>query len=169
MTSEFASLGDGIGSSRNTSSSRSSNDHRLYPSLFPSDGETEDDNTSEFSADSEARATPPLVRLKNPLFPTKEYVDKLRPEEIRWFYKQEGDKEWTPFIGYDSLRIECRYRALQTVEDEQEIDNDVILVRGGLYQVDVAKRRCTPVYWSGMCLVQTSILACFHFSKINNL
>lgn len=149
MTSEFASLGDGIGSSRNTSSSRSSNDHRLYPSLFPSDDETEDDNTSEFSADSEARATPPLVRLKNPLFPKKEYVDKLRPEEIRWFYKQEGDKEWTPFIGYDSLRIECRYRALQTVEDEQEIDNDVILVRGGLYQVDVAKRRCTPVYWSG--------------------
>ncbi|XP_056022566.1 phospholipase DDHD1-like isoform X2 [Ostrea edulis] len=148
MTSEFGSLGDGIGSSRNTSSVRSSTD-KLYPSLFPSDEEVESDNASEISLDSEARATPPLVRLKNPLFPKKEYVDKLRPEEIRWFYKQDGDKEWSPFIGYDSLRIECRFRALQTVEDENEIDNDVILVLGGLYQVDVSKKKCTPVYWSG--------------------
>lgn len=149
MTSEFGSLGDGIGSSRNTSSVRSSTD-KLYPSLFPSDEEVESDNASEISLDSEARATPPLVRLKNPLFPKKEYVDKLRPEEIRWFYKQDGDKEWSPFIGYDSLRIECRFRALQTVEDENEIDNDVILVLGGLYQVDVSKKKCTPVYWSGV-------------------
>nr|XP_022308567.1 phospholipase DDHD1-like [Crassostrea virginica] len=148
MTSEFGSLGDGIGSSGNPSSTRSSSD-KLYPSLFPSDDEAEEDNGSEFSLDREARATPPLVRLKNPLFPKKEYVDKLRPEEIRWFFKQDGDKEWTPFIGYDSLRIECRYRALQTVEDEKEIDTDVILVRGGLYQVDVSKKKCTPVYWSG--------------------
>lgn len=149
MTSEFGSLGDGIGSSGNPSSTRSSSD-KLYPSLFPSDDEAEEDNGSEFSMDNEARATPPLVRLKNPLFPKKEYVDKLRPEEIRWFFKQDGDKEWTPFIGYDSLRIECRYRALQTVEDEKEIDTDVILVRGGLYQVDVSKKKCTPVYWSGV-------------------
>ncbi|XP_062596955.1 phospholipase DDHD1-like [Saccostrea cucullata] len=146
MMSEFGSLGDGIRSSRN----RSSNDHdRLYPSLFPSDEEAESDNASELSVESEARATPPPVRLKNPLFPKKEYVDKLRPEEIRWFYKQDGDKEWTPFIGYDSLRIECRYRALQNVEDEKEIDTDVILVLGGLYQVDVSKKKCTPVYWTG--------------------
>ena len=29
---------------------------------------------------------------------------------MRWFYKRESDKEWTPFMGYDSLRIELRYR-----------------------------------------------------------
>ena len=30
--------------------------------------------------------------------------------KVRWFYKREADKEWTPFMGYDSLRIELRYR-----------------------------------------------------------
>ena len=30
--------------------------------------------------------------------------------QIRWFYKREVDKDWTPFMGYDSLRIELRYR-----------------------------------------------------------
>lgn len=30
--------------------------------------------------------------------------------KVRWFYKREMDKDWTPFMGYDSLRIELRYR-----------------------------------------------------------
>ena len=30
--------------------------------------------------------------------------------QIRWFYKREVEKDWTPFMGYDSLRIELRYR-----------------------------------------------------------
>ena len=39
-----------------------------------------------------------------------EIVSELSPEEIRWFYKREVEKDWTPFMGYDSLRIELRYR-----------------------------------------------------------
>ena len=35
---------------------------------------------------------------------------RLHPIQIRWFYKREVEKDWTPFMGYDSLRIELRYR-----------------------------------------------------------
>ncbi|XP_052058815.1 phospholipase DDHD1-like isoform X2 [Mytilus californianus] len=149
MMSEFGSLGDGIFSSnsRHSSSSRSSND-RLYPSLFESDEDSPDSDC--FSTVSESRSTPPLTRQKNLLFPVNEEVDHLRPEEVRWLYKSKSDKKWHSFIGYDSLRIECRFRALQTIdEDEDIIDNDVISVRGGLYEVDVVLKTCKPVYWSG--------------------
>ena len=39
-----------------------------------------------------------------------EEVGELAPEEVRWFYKKEADKPWIVFDGYDSLRIEIRYR-----------------------------------------------------------
>ena len=35
---------------------------------------------------------------------------ELAPEEVRWFYKKEVEKAWVPFTGYDSLRVEIRYR-----------------------------------------------------------
>ena len=37
-------------------------------------------------------------------------VAELAPEEVRWFYKVEPEKGWVRFNGYDSLRIEIRYR-----------------------------------------------------------
>ena len=36
-------------------------------------------------------------------------VTELTPEEVRWFYRKEG-QEWVAFDGYDSLRVEIRYR-----------------------------------------------------------
>lgn len=150
--------------SRNSSSSRSSTD-RLYPSLFPSDDEDDNafkdsDSVSDVSTTSDARATPPLVRQKNNLFPKKEFVDHLVPEEVRWFYKQEGDKEWKSFIGYDSLRIECRFRAMTTFTDEEKktFEKDIITVRGGLYEVDVDTKKCTPIYWSGIKNLENNYL-----------
>jgi len=128
---------------------------RLYPSidsLINSDSYDEIDSDNNSVADSiTSLGTPP--RSKKFLYPKKEYVDHLQPEEVRWLYKREGDKKWTPFIGYDSLRIECRYRVQQqtAVEDlsQAEVaDLDLILVRGGLYEVDVPKGLCNPVYWS---------------------
>lgn len=155
--SEFRSLGDGIFSSKVKISSSSKATHdRLYPSLFESDEESPDsDGCSSISGTSvsEARSTPPFTKQKNFLFPVNDFVDHLRPEEVRWFYRSTSEKLWHSFIGYDSLRIECRYRALLAVnEDEDVIDNDVIAVRGGLYEVDVAQKICTPVYWSGWCI-----------------
>ncbi|CAG5136440.1 unnamed protein product, partial [Candidula unifasciata] len=87
--------------------------------------------------------------LKRYLYPQKEFVEELRPEEVRWFYKHEGGKKWTSFIGYDSLRIECRFRALKLSNENGDIDeNERILVRGGLYEVDVKNKKCLPVYWT---------------------
>ena len=37
-------------------------------------------------------------------------VCELGPEEVRWFYRLAQDKPWIQFDGYDSLRIEIRYR-----------------------------------------------------------
>lgn len=39
-------------------------------------------------------------------------VTELTPEEVRWFYKTEGEKRWLEFSGYDSYRIEMRYREM---------------------------------------------------------
>ncbi|KAL0280809.1 UNVERIFIED_CONTAM: hypothetical protein PYX00_001992 [Menopon gallinae] len=39
-------------------------------------------------------------------------VAELTPEEVRWFYKSEGEKRWLEFSGYDSYRIEMKYREI---------------------------------------------------------
>ncbi|XP_059579388.1 phospholipase DDHD1 isoform X2 [Alligator mississippiensis] len=83
-----------------------------------------------------------------------EVVRELGPEEVRWFFREE--RKWKPFIGYDSLRLERAYRALPAAnapEPEAEPDPDPepepepVCVRGGLYEVDVLRADCYPVYW----------------------
>ncbi|WAR19275.1 DDHD1-like protein [Mya arenaria] len=151
----FSSPGDGINSDLNGESPGYFHE-RLYPSvdsLINSDSFEEIDSDTNSIAESVASlGTPP--RCRKYLYPKKEYVDHLQPEEIRWFYKREGDKKWLPFIGYDSLRIECRYRVQQQngtdgLSEAEIADLDLILVRGGLYEVDVPNANCKPVYWSG--------------------
>ncbi|KAK2160246.1 hypothetical protein LSH36_137g02021 [Paralvinella palmiformis] len=67
-------------------------------------------------------------------------------------YKDFGDKKWKPFIGYDSLRIECKHRetlhrlSLMDTADNVE-DSERVIVRGNLYEVDVINRKCYPIYW----------------------
>ncbi|KAK6633658.1 hypothetical protein RUM44_004265 [Polyplax serrata] len=39
-------------------------------------------------------------------------VTDLTPEEVRWFYKLEGEKRWLEFSGYDSHHIEMKYREI---------------------------------------------------------
>lgn len=114
-------------------------------------------------------------------------VDELGPEEVRWFYKSETDKRWLEFSGYDSLRIEFKYRQLYqewhfynnentwaNVEDNtssalnlddssglssshtKQSPGDVlsdrehkIVVRGGMYEVDLHEWKCLSIYWPG--------------------
>ncbi|KAL8565172.1 hypothetical protein ACOMHN_003959 [Nucella lapillus] len=112
---------------------------------------SDDDNYDVFDIDSSGTRSPAVESPthKRYLYPQKEFVDELRPEELRWFHRSDGAKKWQPFIGYDSLRIECRYRAL-AIDEDGEIDIDErILVLGGLYEVDVVNKKCFPVYWSG--------------------
>ena len=52
-------------------------------------------------------SVPPLPGAKTR---SHDEVSELAPEEVRWFYKKEPEKGWALFDGYDSLRIEIRYR-----------------------------------------------------------
>ncbi|XP_053922798.1 phospholipase DDHD1 isoform X5 [Cuculus canorus] len=75
--------------------------------------------------------------------PRYEVVRELGPEEVRWFYREDG-KTWKPFVGYDSLRIELAFRAAR----REAAAVEPVCVRGGLYEVDVANAECYPVYWN---------------------
>lgn len=83
------------------------------------------------------------------LHPPNDTVAELMPEEVRWFYRDEADKRWVPFIGYDSLRIETKFRELREFGPEGGAQNEHIIVRGGLFEVDVISRKCVPIYWTG--------------------
>uniref|UniRef100_A0A672L1H7 Phospholipase DDHD1-like n=1 Tax=Sinocyclocheilus grahami TaxID=75366 RepID=A0A672L1H7_SINGR len=91
-----------------------------------------------------------------------EVVTELGPEEVRWFYK-EDKRTWKPFVGHDSLKIELAYRKYcelnpnevkrrdageETELDSESINVDAVCVRGGLYEVDINKKDCYPVYWN---------------------
>ncbi|KAA0711495.1 Phospholipase DDHD1 [Triplophysa tibetana] len=101
-----------------------------------------------------------------------EVTTELGPEEVRWFYK-EDKKTWKPFMGHDSLRIEMIYRRfyenhgaeemvrdrgeqepagsralLETSVSTEDMTVDAVCVRGGLYEVDVKNKECSPVYWN---------------------
>lgn len=74
-----------------------------------------------------------------------EELSDFRPERVKWFYDE--DKKWTPFCGLDSLKIEHCYRRLPREAKNLPDLYEICTVRGGLYDVDVVKRICKPVYW----------------------
>jgi len=82
---------------------------------------------------------------------------ELRPEEVRWLYRNTAarQKKWLPFIGYDSLRIECKFRETRASRlNENSLRchgngaDELVIVRGGLYEVDVIQKTCAPIYWT---------------------
>ena len=77
-----------------------------------------------------------------------EELSDFRAERVRWFYCE--DKKWSAFCGQDSLKIERCFRRLPTKEVKTLPDiSEVCTVLGGLYDADVTRRICTPVYWKG--------------------
>nr|XP_018897117.1 PREDICTED: phospholipase DDHD1-like [Bemisia tabaci] len=110
-------------------------------------------------------------------------IEELRPEEIRWFYKNCDSKRWIEFCGYDSLQLEAAYRNLPRTSPvktngqgclPKSFSDDAlrssfsngtdrlgcsvgklssrpfkIVVRGGLYEVDLISKRGESIYWSG--------------------
>ncbi|XP_076442138.1 phospholipase DDHD1-like isoform X2 [Babylonia areolata] len=149
---EFPTFADMSLNSSSSETPPSSDKDRVFSSVdFFQSPPSDDDNYDIFDVDSSGTRSPAIESPthKRYLYPQKEFVDELRPEELRWFYRSEGSKKWQPFIGYDSLRIECRYRAL-AIDEDGDIDvEERILVLGGLYEVDVVNKKCYPVYWSG--------------------
>lgn len=150
---EFPTFADMSLNSSSSGTPPSCDRDRVLSSLdaFYQSPASDEENYDDFDVESTGTRSPAVESPthKRYLYPQKEFVDELRPEELRWFYRSEGAKKWLPFIGYDSLRIECRYRAL-AIDKDGEIDvGERILVRGGLYEVDVVNKKCFPVYWSG--------------------
>ena len=87
-----------------------------------------------------------------------EELSDFRAERVRWFYYE--DKKWLPFCGLDSLKIEQCFRHLPSKDAKTLPDcYEVCTVLGGLYDVDVAKRLCKPVYWKGSLLPDSNCAA----------
>ena len=84
-----------------------------------------------------------------------DYAEPLIPEEIRWFYKDGVDKRWNEFCGYDSLRIERIYQERQNlISESNDETNDLppaekIVVRGGMYDIEIDNMKCVSIYWPG--------------------
>lgn len=117
-----------------------------------------------------------------------EIIGVLKPDHIRWFYKNISNKQWLEFNGYDSLRIERCYQQLpyeckynndsakdQDTSDTSSLTIDAlksnsdnitspvqdefsppvydgterVVVRGGMYEVDLLKRICFSIFWPG--------------------
>ncbi|XP_044574971.1 phospholipase DDHD1-like [Cotesia glomerata] len=81
------------------------------------------------------------------------YAVPLTPEEVRWFYKDGVDKRWIEFCGYDSLRIENAWRLCQGQDANQTNENSIsyerVVVKGGMYDVELDNMRCVSIYWPG--------------------
>ncbi|KAL5964584.1 Phospholipase DDHD1 [Taenia solium] len=79
-------------------------------------------------------------------------LNSLNPARVRWFYKDETSKKWVPFGGYDSITIELNYLSLLKTRGSGHSVGPVdsfrpLLVREGLYEVDIVANHCYPVYW----------------------
>ncbi|XP_035703200.1 phospholipase DDHD1 isoform X2 [Folsomia candida] len=137
------------------------------------------------------------------VYGNEDIVKELKPEYARWFYKYESDRSWTHFTGYDSIRMEQRYRNLvlekeasgevgyhstgnstatngfsaegftgaayvpdegvknggrrssdegpstRREEDAAGCGDNIIIVRGGLYEADLESWTCVATYWPG--------------------
>lgn len=115
------------------------------PSTIPVDRQRRDENDS------------PLTDHRQPNGGAAITFQPLRPENVRWFYKSDS-KRWTKFDGFDSLNIEHRYRVNFGNEAEVSCLNGkydgfvgvrTVVVRGGLYEVDLLEKKCTSIFWPG--------------------
>nr|XP_002129187.1 phospholipase DDHD1-like [Ciona intestinalis] len=75
-------------------------------------------------------------------------VGMLSKSNVRWFYSSSKHGKLKPFIGNDSLRIEEAWLQIQNTSNVDEEVTKCVCVRGGMFEVDVVKRECIPVYWS---------------------
>lgn len=83
-----------------------------------------------------------------------EYAEPLTPDKVRWFYKEGVDKRWVEFCGYDSLRIENVWRRRKSCSNEinnltPDSSMERVVVRGGMYDVELDNMRCVSIYWPG--------------------
>lgn len=89
------------------------------------------------------------------------------PEQVRWFYRDGVDKRWIEFCGYDSLRIENAWRNYQNLlSKNNDTSNSLppiekIVVKGGMYDVEIDKMKCVSIYCPGTIFFYLKISTLF--------
>ncbi|XP_063958052.1 phospholipase DDHD1-like [Lytechinus pictus] len=116
----------------------------------PTDNRDEDMPAKPLQRPKPPRPPPPRKPRLDPSSSKMEKVSDLVVQKVRWLYREE--KKWVPFIGYDSCQMEWKYRQakqqLKQNEEGMDVDIETVAVRGGLYEVDVVRRKCHAIYWS---------------------
>ncbi|XP_078000813.1 phospholipase DDHD1-like [Glandiceps talaboti] len=111
------------------------------------DQEKEDNKADDRNTEVESSIELPAKTKINFQQPT-DIVQDLNAGEVRWYYREsKEDRKWSHFIGYDSLQIEWKYRQIHFHSAKNDDNVDMIIVRGGLYEVDVVSKKCYPIYW----------------------
>ncbi|KAF5402200.1 putative phospholipase DDHD1 [Paragonimus heterotremus] len=75
--------------------------------------------------------------------------EQIPVEAVRWFYGRGSGhlNTWKSFRGADTINIENAYREyLRAAPDSQHTK---IVVRNDLFEVDIEKRICSPIFWPG--------------------
>ena len=128
-------------------------------------------DTNDLNLDEGATFERPET-LNRKLKDADKVIEGLCPGEIRWFYKN-SSKTWIELGGYDTLQLEAALRKLppelqvpqfkespskplsptatfkQNGDSPQYPNVPKILVRGGLYEVDLFTRTGASIYWPG--------------------
>ncbi|XP_015173900.1 PREDICTED: uncharacterized protein LOC107065090 isoform X2 [Polistes dominula] len=104
--------------------------------------------------------TPDGIPLSLHTLPTGVSTGRMQYKVINhhWFYRKEVENKvlWVPFSTEDSSRLE-------TVHNSSEITTETtVATDGGRYDVDILRRRRSPVYWSGP---STEVRRCSWFYK----
>ncbi|XP_022095658.1 phospholipase DDHD1-like [Acanthaster planci] len=126
-------------------------EYQRPPAYNPFIHQEEQDSTPTNEDASKSKKKPPPPRPPPPRrAKSKEddVVQKLRVNRVRWFYRDEANKKWVPFIGYDSCQLEWKYRKVYEQGEVGDENIERVLVRGGLYEVDILDKKCLSIFWS---------------------
>ena len=72
-----------------------------------------------------------------------------------------NSKNWQTFNKWDSYNLEVEYREMMTLSKKSSSayeNNKLVQVLNNLYEVDLIKKRCSPIYWdSGKLIIFITI------------
>ncbi|XP_014219125.1 phospholipase DDHD1-like [Copidosoma floridanum] len=119
------------------------------------DNDDDDDTRMQTECSTQENGIDSQEENKEIEFPKQlPFAEPLLPKEIRWMYKEDVNKRWVEFCGYDSLRIENAWRQRQCAANENGNGSDSgrierVIVRGGMYDADLENMKCISIYWPG--------------------
>uniref|UniRef100_A0A0X3NVM8 C20G8.02-like WWE domain-containing protein n=1 Tax=Schistocephalus solidus TaxID=70667 RepID=A0A0X3NVM8_SCHSO len=82
----------------------------------------------------------------------------LPPENVRWFFGPAGldTSKYEPFRGYDSIRLETKFRESVIQQFSDESLAELVVVRDDLFEANITEGTCLPIYWESERMTVTS-------------